>query len=552
MLKEIRNYLRQNGAYAVIIGHNDSFQSEMLRPEDERLAKVTGFTGSAGLCIITAHQTLLFVDGRYVLQAKQQTKCRVIEVNRKGVIDEWLENNVQSKKVVLYDPRLHTQERVQEWTVALARKGGILRPMTRNIVDMFWKDRPKSKEIHIYAYPTSLAGRSMKQKIDDLQKKIRQEDVDAFVVCDSASVSWLLNKRSNEVFYTPVYRQRLVVPAYGQPHIVNKQTLSLLKGAVVGIDPAQTPAYIAHSLVNAGASIKSVSNPVAQMQAIKNTTEIEGMRKAALLDSRAVCRLLYWIEKHKSTADELSVIRALETFRMQDSLYCGHSFAPISAVGKNAAVVHYEPTKESCRALKTASLYLFDVGGQYLCGTTDMTRTIALKEPTAEMKKRYTQVLKGHIALANAIFPIGTTGAQLDALARQYLWQDGVNYAHGTGHGIGAFLNVHEVPPVISPGATERFQANMIVSDEPGFYLPERFGIRIENMLLTEKYPRKDSLCFEVLTLVPFCHALIDFSMLTNTEKQWMKAYYKQIADKVLPLIPRTEGAWLKTQMRLP
>lgn len=550
MLKEIRKYLRQKGAYALIIGHDDAFQSEMLRPEDERLACVTGFTGSAGLCIVTAHQCLLFVDGRYVLQAQQQTACRVIEVPKQGSVSDWLNHNIRKKRVVLYDPHLHTQAQVQKWTEVIASKGGALRPTAHNVVDALWTHRPRPQAVHVYHYP--LAGRSMTQKLVSVQKKIRQMDIDAFVVCACASVSWLLNKRSNEVFYTPVYRQRIVVPAEGQPHIVNRQTLALLKGAVVGIDPAQTPAFIVHALVNAGASVKAVNNPLSLMQAIKNPTEIAGMRKAALLDSRAFCRLLYWIEKNKASANELSVVQALEAFRMQDSLYCGHSFAPISAVGKNAAVVHYQPTQESCRALKTACIYLLDAGGQYQCGTTDMTRTLALKTPTDEMKKRYTQVLKGHIALASAVFPAGTTGAQLDTLARQFLWQDGVDYAHGTGHGIGAFLNVHETPPSISPGAHSALQAHMILSDEPGFYLPDRFGLRIENMLLVNKCSRKNNLCFEPLTLVPFCHALIDFSMLTEAEKAWMKTYYQKIIDKVLPLIPRTEGAWLKSQMHLP
>lgn len=551
MLKEIRNYLRQKGAYALIIGHDDAFQSETLRPEDERLARVTGFTGSAGLCIVTSHQCLLFVDGRYVLQAQQQTSCRVIEVPQQGSVSDWLSHNIRNKRVVLYDPHLHTQAQVQKWTEVISQKGGILKPTLHNVVDMFWTNKPQPQEVHVYAYPAQFSGKSMLQKVEIIQKKIREADIDAFILCDSASVSWLLNKRSNALFYTPVYRQRLILPSDAQPHMINRQTLAMLKGAVVGIDPAQTPADIAHALVSVGACIKAVPNPVALVQAVKNNTEIVGMRKAALLDSRAFCRLLYWIEKNKSTADELSVVQALDAFRMQDSLYCGHSFAPISAVGKNAAVVHYQPTKESCRALKTAAIYLLDAGGQYQCGTTDMTRTIAVKTPTEEMKKRYTQVLKGHIALASAVFPMGTTGAQLDGLARQYLWQDGVDYAHGTGHGIGAFSNVHETPPSISPRAHTPLQAHMILSDEPGFYLPERFGIRIENMLLVEKYPRKDSLYFEPLTLVPFCHALIDFALLTTEEKAWIKDYYKKIEENVLPLLPRTESAWLKSQMNL-
>ena len=372
MLKKIRKYLRQKGAYALIIGHDDAFQSETLRPEDERLARVTGFTGSSGLCIVTSHQCLLFVDGRYVLQAGQQTNCRVVEVSQQGSVGDWLDHNIRNKRVVLYDPRLHTQAQVQKWTEIVARQGGLLRPTAHNVVDMFWEDRPTPKEINVYSYPAQLSGRTMMQKVEALQKKMRQADIDAFILCDPASVSWLLNKRSNALFYSPVYRQRIIVPADAQPHVVNQQTLALLKGAIVGIDPAQTPADVAHALVNAGASVKAVSNPVAQMKAIKNPTEIAGMRKAALLDSRAFCRLLYWIEKHKSHADELSVVQALEAFRTQDSLYCGHSFAPISAVGKNAAVVHYQPTKSSCRSLKTAAIYLLDAGGQYQCGTTDM------------------------------------------------------------------------------------------------------------------------------------------------------------------------------------
>ncbi|MBP5534747.1 MAG: aminopeptidase P family protein [Alphaproteobacteria bacterium] len=552
MLKEIRAYLRRIGANAIVIPHNDDYFNEDLRPEDERLAYVTGFTGSAGMAIITPRQAVLFVDGRYVNQAKKQTTFKVLQVPRQTTVSEWFARFLRPNYIVAYDPWLQSVAQIDKWAEIFTRRGAHLLPTPFNPVDKFWIEKPKAKPVKTFAFPLLCAGKTTLQKVQPVRKILKQEEYDAFILTNADTVSWLLNKRSDAFEYNPVYLKRLIIYPKGEPVELNKNTIKALKGKIVAIDTYETPVKVKQDLIDAGASIHHLRNPFAEFQAVKNDFELKGIHQATLADSIAVCRFFAILPEKAPVCNEFNVTKFLQEFRQENLSYKHRSFADISAVGKNAALPHYQATEEQNSKLDGAKLYLLDTGGQYRCGTTDMTRTVALlDEVSPEIKTRYTQVLKGHIALARQIFPAGTTGASLDALARQYLWQDGADFDHGTGHGVGCYLNVHETPPSISPRSREVLKENMIVTNEPGFYAKNKFGIRIENMMQVVRAPfrKKGFLMFEMLTFVPFCDELIDTKMLTAEENAWIASYYTEILKRVYPHVDETTKKWILKQV---
>ena len=549
MLKEIRAYLRRIGANALVIPHNDAYFNDDLRSEDERLAYVTGFTGSAGMAIITPRQAVLFVDGRYVEQAKKQTKFKVLHVPRQTTVSEWLTHFLRPNYVVAYDPWLQSVAQIDRWAEIFTKRGAKLVPTPFNPVDKFWIEKPVSKPIRSFVYPAQYAGKTTVQKLQKVRRILKESELDAFVLTNVDSVSWLLNKRSDAVMFNPVYLDRLIIYPKGKPVSFNETTVQELKGKIVAIDAYETPIKIKQALIDVGASVRKMRNPFSDFQAVKNETELLGMQQAALLDSIAVCKFFAHLPLLSKKENEFTVMNYLKAYRRESVLYKHKSFENISAVDKNAALPHYQATAEKNTKLSGAKVYLLDTGGQYWSGTTDMTRTVALKKVSDEIKQRYTQVLKGHIALASQVFPAGTTGGALDVLARQFLWQDGVDYDHGTGHGIGCFLNVHETPPSISPRDRNVLKENMILSNEPGFYAKGKFGIRIENMMKVVKAKKKGFLTFEMLTFVPFCDELIKIEMLTEIEKKWIATYYNQIMLSVYPNVDVEVQKWLLSQM---
>ena len=551
MLKEIRAYLRRIGANAIVIPHNDEYFNEDLRPEDERLAYVTGFTGSAGMAIITPKQAVLFVDGRYVNQAKKQTTFKVLHVPRQTTVSEWFARFLRPNYIVAYDPWLQSVAQIDKWAEIFTKRGARLMPTPFNPVDKFWIERPKAKPVKNFDFPLLCAGKTTLQKLQPVRKILKQAEFDAFILTNADTVSWLLNKRSDAFEYNPAYLKRLIIYPKGAPVVLNEKTIADLKGKIVAIDAYECPVKVKQDLIDAGASIHHLRNPFAVFQAIKNEFELKGIHQAALADSIAVCRFFALLPEKISSCNEYNVVEFLQKFRKDNLSYRHRSFADISAVGKNAALPHYQATETQNSKLANAKIYLLDTGGQYRCGTTDMTRTVALDEVDPEIKARYTQVLKGHIALARQIFPVGTTGASLDALARQYLWQDGLDYDHGTGHGVGCFLNVHEAPPSISPRSREELKENMIVTNEPGYYAKNKFGIRIENMMQVVRAPfrTKGYLTFEMLTFVPFCDELIDVAMLNEVEKEWISSYYVEILKRVYPRVDENTRKWILKQV---
>ena len=549
MLKEIRAYLRKIGANAIVIPHNDAYFNDNLRVEDERLAYVTGFTGSAGMAIITPRQAVLFVDGRYVEQAKKQTKFKVLHVPKQTSVSEWLSHFLRPNYVVAYDPWLQSVAQIEHWAEIFTKRGAKLLPTPFNPVDKFWIERPKAGAIKNFVYPAQYAGKTTAQKLLPIRKILKQKELDAFILTNVDTVSWLLNKRSDAVMFNPVYLDRLIILPKGNPLPFDEKNVEKLKGKIVAIDAYETPVKIKQALIDAGASVHKMRNPFLDFQAVKNETEVSGMTQAGLLDSIAVCKFFALLPSLVKKENEYSVMRYLKAFRRESVLYKHKSFENISAVDKNAALPHYQATEQKNTALAKAKVYLLDTGGQYWCGTTDMTRTVALSKVSEDMKIRYTQVLKGHIALAKQVFPNGITGGALDVLARQFLWQDGVDFDHGTGHGIGCFLNVHETPPSISPRDRNVLKENMILSNEPGFYAKGKYGIRIENMMRVIKDKKKGFLSFEMLTFVPFCDELIKAEMLTDEENLWIEKYYMQIMQRVYPNVEAKVQEWLLKQM---
>lgn len=550
LLKKIRSCLRKKGATAVIVAHEDEWQSEVLPENKERLAYLTGFTGSAGLAFVSLKKAVLFVDSRYTLQAKKQTDFDVLEVPTQTIFSKWLFENLKKGDKVLYDAWCHTVAQIKRLSSVFEKKQASLIAYS-NLVDDVWENKPAEKEVHIFDYPLSLAGKTTKEKIDLVKKTFFAENFDAFVVCNPDTVSWLLNKRSDAVLYSPLYLKRIVVWKSGKITDFDDVNQKDFKNKIIAIDDYQTPMQIKVLLEKMGAKVCHADNPFLPVQAIKNSAEIKGMKQAAVNDSVAICRYLAWLQEHYKKCTEYLATDTLEKYRQEFKSYCGNSFETISAKGKNAALPHYIPSKEKSDLLTSGGVYLLDTGGQYLGGTTDMTRTIFLGKGKISpiLKKRYTQVLQGHIDLAMASFPPDTTGAQLDVLAKKYLWMDGADFAHGTGHGIGCFSNVHETPPSISPYAKSVLKAGMILSNEPAYYLEGRFGIRIENMLLVNEKNKDGFLSFDTISYVPFCAELIDEKLLTSSQKNWIVLYYRKIMSKIYPKLDDKSKKWLKGQV---
>ncbi len=555
-LKALRQKLSSLSVDGFIQPMNDAFQSEYVPDADARIPWLTGFTGSAGTLVITQNDAVLFVDGRYTLQAENELDTRLISYFNIADLSltDWLEQHMDSA-LLGYDATLHTPAQRKQW-----ESHGIETKPIENPVDAIWADRPSAPCGEITEKSVELAGLSREEKIQSLIKKM-DSDADACFVALPDAVNWLLNIRGNDIPYNPLLLSEAVIWRDGSVDVfVNSSQVEPLKALLGALmqglnvhsiaargtwlkaqgnitfqyDPSQTSCAVIDAM--ADAEFCEASDPVTYLKAVKNEIEIQGMKKAHEVDGIAVSHFIDWLkEAVKSKAvTELEASAKLEEFRKQHPDYTQPSFTTISGAGPNGAIVHYRVTEESNLRLGKDTLYLVDSGGQYPYGTTDITRTIAIGTPSEEMKTRYTQVLKGHIALADAVFPTGTTGAELDVLARQYLWQDGVDYAHGTGHGVGHHLCVHEGPQGISRRSNKvALQAGMILSNEPGYYKNGEYGIRIENLILViEKGKYEDGrtrLGFETITLAPLDEALIDRSLLTSKEVEWLKHYHARV-----------------------
>ncbi|MBM7404647.1 MULTISPECIES: aminopeptidase P family protein [Sphingomonas] len=584
-LATLRTRLAQEGLDGFVVPLTDEHMSEYVGGYAQRLAWLTGFQGSAGTAVVLAGEAAMFTDGRYTLQVREQVDgadWTYVQVPQESIAG-WLAGHAPQGGRIGYDPWLHTREWVERTAAALAPRGGTLVPVAANPIDALWADRPEPSDAPLAVQPDTLAGRSAADKRAEIADWLRAHGADALVLSALDSVAWAFNVRGTDVTHTPVALSYALVAEDGTAelfvapdkvgddvhrHLGNAvrvrdkaefaSALRALAGKRVAVDPERAVAAIFDALDAGGAMLLPMRDPVVLAKAIKNPAEIAGHHSAQARDAAALVRFLKWFEETApaGTLTELDVVARLHDFRAETGVLKDESFETISATGAHGASPHYKVTDESNAPILPGQLFLIDSGGQYADGTTDITRVMPVTKPTAEMRDRFTRVLKGHIAVATAIFPDGTTGAQIDAFARRPLWEAGLDFAHGTGHGIGAYLSVHEGPQRIAQptypggGPLEPLRAGMLLSNEPGYYKAGEYGIRIENlMLVVEHTPAGGDatmLAFQTTSFVPIERRLIEPELLTPDERAWLDAYHAETLRRAAPLLDADTRAWLE------
>ncbi|WP_018322542.1 aminopeptidase P family protein [Bradyrhizobium sp. WSM2793] len=579
-LAALREELARRKLTGFVIPRADQQQNEYVPPSEERLAWLTGFTGSAGLAVVLTQEAALFVDGRYTLQAAKQVDAKAWAVE--SLIDpppeSWVSAHLKAGDRLGFDPWLHTFAAAERLSAACAKAGAELVAVDSNPIDAVWQDRPQPPIAPVAVHSLQNAGVTEAEKLTQIRAEIVKLGVDALVLSDSHAVAWTFNIRGADVAHTPLPLSYALVPKDGRPTIfIDHRKLSNLtrdhleqsadvrepdamaptlmalakSGAAIALDGATAADALSRLIAGAGGKPVRGSDPIALLKAVKNATEIKGTKTAHVRDAVALARFLAFIDREAASGKltEIDAVEALETLRRDTGALRDVSFPTISGTGPNGAIVHYRVTRKSNRRIAPGDLLLIDSGAQYEDGTTDVTRTMAVGEPTDEMRDRFTRVLRGHIAIARAVFPDGTTGAQLDTLARQYLWAAGVDFEHGTGHGVGSYLSVHEGPARISKLGTTPLKRGMILSNEPGYYKTDGFGIRIENLELVVaadiKGAEKPMNAFETLTLAPIDRRLIDVAMLSRDELGWLNAYHARVRAEVRPALDEATQTWL-------
>lgn len=579
-LKALRAAMAEAGLEGFLVPRADAHRGESVPDSEARLAYMTSFSGSAGMAVIGPKKAGLFIDSRYTLQAPRETDTRLVTVVEaaQGGTDGRVADFVPRGARIGFDPWLHTPGEIKDLTAKL--KGRATLVPSRNLVDQIWADRPAPPASRPEFLGHNRAGRLAADKIGEVRKALAAEGADAVVLTLPESINWLFNMRGRDVPNVPVILGFALVPKNGTPTLfVHKARIdSDLRKGLDGVarlaDEARLPDAIAalakagkriwldpatapHALVAAIGDAQMIEkrDPVLLPKSRKNDAEIGGMKEAHHLDGIALAKFLCWFDAEAPAGKltEIGIVEALEHFRRQEPSCVDASFDTISGAGPDGAIVHYRVTEKSNRMLRPGELMLLDSGAQYLSGTTDITRTLFTGKASGEQKDRYTRVLKGMIALSMARFPRGTTGAQLDVLARQFLWQDGVTYNHGTGHGVGAFLGVHEGPIGFSPRyTTAALEPGQVISNEPGYYKAGAYGIRIENLVLVVASSVGDGgfLELETLTLCPIDLRLIDDTLLLAHERDWLNAYHKRVFRQIGPQLDKDTRAWLKQATR--
>ncbi|HCM0979908.1 TPA: aminopeptidase P family protein [Vibrio parahaemolyticus] len=576
----IREWLAQHNIDALLIPHEDEYLGEYVPAHNERLHWLTGFTGSAGAAVITQHKAAIFVDGRYTVQVTKQVPNELFEYRH--LIEEpaldWIQDNLTANASVAIDPRMHSSAWLDMAQAKLAGKLE-LNILSSNPIDELWHDRPAPVVSDVRLMPTEAVGQSSESKRKEIAQLVAKAGADSAVITALDSICWLLNVRGLDVSRLPVLLSHAILhadssveyfldparlPAEFSAHVGTGVTvhnpealqsrLEAMSGKKVLLDPAISNAWFKLVLQNAGVSVIAAADPCLMPKAAKNEVEIAGMKACHIRDGVAMSKFLCWLDAEVAAGnlhDEATLADRLEAFRKEDPTLMDLSFDTISAAGGNAAMCHYnhenqpEPGK-----LELNTLYLVDSGGQYLDGTTDITRTIAIGQPSAEMIKQFTLALKGHIGVARARFPKGTRGYQIDTLARQHLWAEGYDYDHGTGHGVGHFLSVHEGPASISKKQIDvPLTEGMVLSNEPGYYRANAFGIRIENLELVVETPTNGDfpvLSFESLTRCPIDKRNINVDMLTRPELAWLNDYHQKVWEQISPLVDGEVKEWLR------
>jgi Xaa-Pro aminopeptidase len=578
----LRAELASRGLAGFVVPRADEHQNEYVPPGAERLMWLTGFSGSAGLAIVLGDKAALFVDGRYTLQAPAQVDGSVFAV--KHVVNAppsaWIEANLGADGKLGYDPWLHTPEAVERLAKACRAAGGELAAVETNPIDAIWTDRPGSPLAPIHAHPERLAGERAAAKLKRVGEALK--GADGLLVSDAHAVAWLFNIRGGDVAHTPLPLAYAYAPREGRPTLfvdgrkLNDAVRARLDrlvdvappdalvsfvaalgaaGARIVFDAATAPARLTQALEAAGGKAIVKADPIARMKAVKNAVELAGTRAAHIRDGAALSRFLAWFdaEAPRGKLTEIDAAAALETFRRDTGALKDVSFPTIAAAGPHAAIAHYRVSEASNLGIDRG-LFLIDSGGQYEDGTTDITRTISVGRPSAELRDRFTRVLKGHIAIARAIFPRGTTGGQLDTLAREALWRAGLDFDHGTGHGVGVYLSVHEGPQRLSKTDSTVLETGMILSNEPGYYAEGRFGIRIENLVVVEERAiagaDRPTLGFETISFAPIDLRLVEKKLMNRAEIAWLDAYHSKTRAKLSPLVDPATRKWLREATR--
>ncbi|HEY0014328.1 MAG TPA: aminopeptidase P family protein [Allosphingosinicella sp.] len=588
-LHALREQLKAERLDGFVVPLTDEHMSEYVGSYAQRLQWLTGFQGSAGSAVVLPEEAAIFTDGRYTLQVREQVDGRHWSYQSvpETSMAEWLREHAPGGGRIGYDPWLHTKDWVKRAKAALEEKGAELVAVARNPIDAVWADKPEPSKARVIVHPDGFAGKSSAAKRQEMADWLKAQGAHSAVLSALDSIAWTFNVRGADVEHTPVALSFAIVHEDGtadlfaapekvgddvRQHLGNcvrvhdreafAPFLASLAGKTVVADPERAVAAIFEALESGGAKVMSKRDPAVLPKAIKNDVEVAGHRAAQARDGGALVRFLHWlsVEAPKGGLDELTASDKLLEFRRACGDLRDTSFDTISGAGPNGAIVHYRVSEETNRPLEPDSLYLVDSGGQYPDGTTDVTRTVAIGTPTAEMRDRFTRVLKGHITVSRAVFPEGTRGSQLDSFARQFLWSAGLDYAHGTGHGVGSFLSVHEGPQRISPagssqsGGDEPLKAGMILSNEPGFYKAGEYGIRIENLILVVPVEvegaEKKTLAFETLTFAPIDRSLIAAEMLTREEQAWLDQYHAQVLEVVGPLVDGEAREWLTEACR--
>lgn len=590
-LAALRAELGRRGLAGFVVPRADEHQGEYVAPRSERLAWISGFTGSAGAAVVLSGKAALFVDGRYTLQAREEADASLFELGHltETPPSEWIAKNLAKGARLGFDPWLHTENGAKSLAAACEKAGGELVPCADNPLDAVWQDQPEPPQAGAVIHETRYAGREAADKRAEIGAAIAEAGAEVAVLTAPDSINWLLNIRGRDVPFTPIALAFALVFSDGRvelfidprkidaavrAHLGERVTVrepgalgDALDGlgarnAPVLVDPQSAASFVFTRLRGAGARIVAGSDPCALAKACKNAIELRGMFAAHLRDGAALTRFLAWIarEAPKGGLDEMTAAARLEAFRRENALFQQLSFPTISGAGPNGAVVHYHANEKTKRRIEPGQMYLVDSGAQYLDGTTDVTRAVFIGggkgEPSAEQRDRFTRVLKGHIAIATARFPAGTTGAQLDALARAALWQAGLDYDHGTGHGVGSYLGVHEGPQRIAKmGGDVALKPGMVVSNEPGYYKAGGFGIRIENLVTVVALrgvagAERELLGFETMTFAPIERALIEPSLMTAAEISWLDGYHARVCEQLSPLVDAETAAWLSEATR--
>jgi len=578
-ISALKEELHKNGYSAYIMPLGDPHQSEYPASHWKSLGWISGFTGSAGTVMVAKTHSGLWTDSRYFIQGAQELSSSSMELHKMdqqrspGYID-WLAENLNEGDVVIADGPMISLSQKEKFSTALAKKGIQLK-ITDDFIGRIWKDRPPIPEDQVFTHHINYAGKTREDKIAETRAAIQKKGASHHLITTLDDIAWLFNLRGRDVDCNPVFVSFCVIAPTTTYLFINPDKLSIeikseLENSGVTLLPYSdlikylktlgtsdtiliNRATINVQLYEALSETMVVEGPLVtrHMKAIKNATEIDHFRKVHVKDGVALAHAFYWLEQtvKERSVSEYEFAAKIAECRAARPHYFGESFSAIVGYKSNGAIIHYRPELETCAAIENDGILLVDSGGQYLDGTTDITRTITLSPPPADQKNAYTRVLKGHIAIAQAVFPEGTSGGQLDTLARNSLWQDGLNYGHGTGHGVGFFLNVHEPPQGFAPGSTGRAastqKAGMITSNEPGHYVPDNYGIRIENLILTVSSSKPGFLEFETITYFPIDTQLIDFSLLTKAEVEWLNEYHAIVKDKICPHLEGEMKTWM-------